>query len=312
MTNAPNPYKQAYERERKARLEAEHLLEEKSRELYQKNQHLEQSYEQLKKQQALMLQNEKLATLGTLSAGVAHEINNPVAFIKSNVESLKQYFDAYNLLFTQIKQLLPKLPTDQREYLEQQLIDQDIDFISEDIPQLMEDTQEGLQRVKDIVQNLRSFSRAQAGDHGSYDLLEGINSTLKLLQSELKNSVALDITLEPLPKIQCNLNELNQVFLNLILNAKHATVDSQSPRISVRSKHDDQYVYIEIADNGCGISEEVQKDIFTPFFTTKPIGQGTGMGLAISHNIIKKHNGEIQLQSKTGEGTTFTIKLPIN
>ncbi|WP_415890537.1 sensor histidine kinase [Neptuniibacter sp. SY11_33] len=312
MTDAPNPFKQAYERERKARLEAEHLLEEKSRELYQKNQHLEQSYEQLKKQQALMLQNEKLATLGTLSAGVAHEINNPVAFIKSNVESLKQYFDSYNLILAEIKQLLPRLPEDQKGPLAQLLIDEDIDFISEDIPQLMEDTQEGLQRVKDIVQNLRSFSRTQASDHGSYDLLEGINSTLKLLQSELKNSVALDISLEPLPKIECNLNELNQVFLNLIMNAKHATVDSQNPCVSVRSKHDDQYVYVEIADNGCGISEEVQKDIFTPFFTTKPVGQGTGMGLAISHNIIKKHNGEIQLQSKTGEGTTFTIKLPIN
>jgi len=312
MTDMPNPYKKAYERERKARLEAEHLLEEKSRELYQKNQHLEQSYEQLQKQQALMLQNEKLATLGTLSAGVAHEINNPVAFIKSNVESLKQYFDSYNLILAEIKQLLPKLPADQRESLEQLLIDEDIDFISEDIPQLMADTQEGVQRVKDIVQNLRSFSRTQASDHGSYDLLEGINSTLKLLQSELKNSVTLDISLEPVPKIECNLNELNQVFLNLIMNAKHATENSPVPCISVRSKHDDQYVYIEIGDNGCGISEELQKDIFTPFFTTKPVGQGTGMGLAISHNIIKKHHGEIQLQSKTGEGTTFTIKLPIN
>ncbi|WP_415887260.1 sensor histidine kinase [Neptuniibacter sp. QD37_6] len=312
MTDTSNPYKQAYERERKARLEAEHLLEEKSRELYQKNQNLEQSYEQLQKQQTMMLQNEKLATLGTLSAGIAHEINNPIAFIKSNVESLKQYFDAYNLILNEIKRLLPSLPADQKESLEELLISEDIDFISEDIPQLMEDTQEGLIRVRDIIQNLRSFSRTQANDHGSYDLVEGINSTLKLLKSELKNSITLDISLEPLPKIECNLNELNQVFLNLIMNAKHATINCQAPCISVRSKYDDQYVYIEIGDNGCGISEEVQKDIFTPFFTTKPVGQGTGMGLAISHNIIKKHNGEIQLQSKTDEGTTFTIKLPIN
>lgn len=312
MTDTSNPFKQAYERERKARLQAESLLEEKSRELYQKNQHLEESYEQLKKQQTLMLQNEKLATLGTLSAGVAHEINNPIAFIKSNVESLKQYFDAYNQILSEIKQLAPQLSTAQRKRLEQLFISEDIYFISEDIPQLMEDTQEGLQRVKDIVQNLRSFSRTQSSDHGSYDLLEGIQSTLKLLQSELKNSVRLDISLEPLPKIECNLNELNQVFLNLIMNAKHATQDCQDPCISVRSKQDDQHVYIQIEDNGCGMSEEVQKNIFTPFFTTKPVGQGTGMGLAISHNIVKKHNGDIQLQSKTGEGTTFTIKLPIN
>lgn len=312
MKDPANPYQSAYERERKARLKAEQLLEEKSRELYTKNLRLEESYSQLKKQQAMMLNNEKLATLGTLSAGIAHEINNPLAFVKSNVDSLLQYQHSYSQLVRLIKELLPDLPEQHQKRLKALFVEEDIDYIEEDLPELMTDTTDGLNRVKDIVQNLRSFSRTQASDRGLSDLNQGIQSTLKLLNSELKNSVKLTLELGSLPQIECNLNEINQVILNLLINAKHATTDTPDPAIELRTVSDDNFINITVGDNGCGIDETTLKDIFVPFFTTKPVGKGTGMGLAIAHSIIQDHRGEILVESTPGIGTTFTIKLPVN
>ena len=312
MGNDQNPYKAAYEREKQARLKAEEILEEKSRELFLKNQRLQESYETLQKQQAVMLQNEKLATLGTLSAGMAHEINNPLAFVKSNIESLSQYHASYARLIELIKDQTKHLPADTRDLFQQTLKEEDIDYIQEDLPDLMADTEDGLSRVRDIVMNLRSFARTQSTDRCETNLIEGIESTLKLLHSELKNSVELDLNLQPIPSIICNPNELNQVFLNLIINAKHATEGVKKPQISITSASNDDTITITIADNGCGMNEESLTKMFVPFYTTKPVGKGTGMGLAIAYGIVQDHKGEIKVASKEGQGTSFSICLPIN
>ncbi|MGB0204557.1 MAG: sensor histidine kinase, partial [Neptuniibacter sp.] len=189
---------------------------------------------------------------------------------------------------------------------------EDIDYIQEDLPDLMSDTEDGLSRVRDIVMNLRSFARTQSTDRCEANLIEGIESTLKLLHSELKNSVELDLNLQPLPVITCNPNELNQVFLNLIINAKHATEGVSKPRISISSSHRDGTIYISIADNGCGMNEETLNKIFVPFYTTKPVDKGTGMGLAIAYGIVQDHKGDIEVDSTVGEGTRFSISLPVN
>ena len=307
-----NPYIAAYEREKHARLKAEEILESKSRELFLKNERLQESYEILQKQQTAMLQNEKLATLGTLAAGMAHEINNPLAFVKSNIESLTQYHTSYARLAAFVAEISSSLPENRQSQLKTLLEEEDINFIQEDLPELMSDTVEGLTRVRDIVMNLRSFARTQSTDRYTANLVEGIQSTLKLLHSELNNDVVLKLDLQPVQDISCNPNELNQVFLNLIINAKHATEGRERPKIAVSSSAEQSEIIIKISDNGHGMTKEVQKEIFVPFFTTKPVGEGTGMGLAIAYGIIKDHGGEISVSSIEGKGTTFTIKLPIN
>lgn len=314
MSDTENPYEIAYTRERQARLKAEQLLEDKSRELYLKNQKLEESYKQLQQQQAVAMQNEKLATLGTLSAGVAHEINNPLAFVLSNLESLPIYKQALLCLLDLNRKYLndPEFPELYRKEIADLIEKEDLDFIGEDMHGLIEDTIEGIQRVKEIVLNLRSFARTQGSDRVEADLCAGINSTLKLLTSELKIGVTLKLDLQPLPGVVCNPNQLNQVFLNLIMNAKQAVEGRPDPTITIKTGFDGDSVRIRIADNGCGMSPEVQKEIFVPFYTTKPIGQGTGMGLAIAYGIIKDHGGKISVKSAEGQGTVFVIRLPLS
>lgn len=314
MSDVDNPYEAAYLREKAARMRAESLLEDKARELYLKNVKLEESYKQLQQQQALTMQNEKLATLGTLSAGVAHEINNPLAFVLSNMESLPSYQQAFSRLMLFSTQTIQdeSLPKSHRDAIQALLEEEDLEFLTEDLESLIQDTIEGIERVKEIVSNLRSFARTQSTDRVEADLLEGLNSTLKLLNAELKDSVALELALNPLPRIICNPNQINQVFLNLILNAKHATQGRDKPTIHITSEVVDGWITIKIADNGCGMSDEVKKEIFVPFFTTKPIGQGTGMGLAIAYGIIQDHTGEIRVTSDEGVGTEFELRIPVD
>lgn len=305
-------YKIAYAREKQARLKAEEILEAKSRELFQKNQRLQESYDTLQKQQTAMLQNDKLATLGTLSAGMAHEINNPLAFVKSNIESLAQYHQSYAKLVDLTKTLIPQMDNELQSQFQQLLQTEDVDFIQEDLPELMSDTLDGLIRVKDIVGNLRSFAQKKANHHCPTDLVESLESTLKLLHSSLKHAVTVKLDLQPLPKIPCNPSDLNQVFMNLIMNAKQATIAATHPIISISSAVEQHNVVIKVADNGHGIESDIIQDIFTPFFTTKAVGEGTGMGLAIAYRIVHDHGGEIEVNSRTGEGAEFIVKLPIN
>ncbi|SIS69138.1 sensor histidine kinase [Neptunomonas antarctica] len=313
MSDNVNPYKQAHTREKAARLKAEQLLEDKSRKLFQQKIKLEESYIKLRQQESAMLQNEQLATLGTLSAGIAHEINNPLAFVLSNMESLNNYTKSFQKLLLLTQELIQTegIKETEKSLLTDLIEQEDLAFINEDVDELLKDTSDGLHRVRKIINNLRSFSPTQNTDKVETNLLKGLKSTLKLLDSELKGSVDLQLSLLPLPNTLCNPNELNQVFLNLILNAKQATEDTKEATIKISSHYQNDTIFIRIQDNGCGMTDEVKKQIFIPFFTTKPMDKGTGMGMAIAYGIIANHQGKIIIESIEGSGATFEIQLPV-
>lgn len=314
MSDEADLYRRAYERERQARISAEQVVEDTTRELYLKNQKLEESLKQLKDQQRVLIQNEKLAMLGTLAAGIAHEINNPMAFVHANLESLADYLEPYQELVERQAKALD-LPADQQQAAKQEIQQfiksSDLEFFQEELPDLMSDTRDGLERVREIVGNLRTFARTHTQERRSADLVSGIQSTLKLLNSQFRTEVIVHQSLQPLPLVNCNLPELNQVFLNLLVNAGHAVEGRKGATISISTRADKDRVYIEIADNGCGMSEAVKEQIFVPFFTTKPVGKGTGMGMSIAYGIVVDHGGEIEVESTEDVGTKFTVSLPI-
>ncbi|MEY3018655.1 MAG: hypothetical protein RL336_1790 [Pseudomonadota bacterium] len=309
--NRQDPFEIAYLRERKIRRAAEQLLEDKTRMLHQRNLELSKTNEQLMQQQTSMLKQEKLATLGTLAAGVAHEINNPLAFVTSNISALEAYHHAYHELFKYVKALREKMSSDKVDALDEEIKKLDLDYLDEDLPMLMNETLEGLERVKKIVLSLRNFARSQEGERALSDLNEGIRSTLRLVQSEIKQGIEVKLKLEDLPLVRCNPSEINQVVLNIIVNAAHATRDRPKPYIYISSSTDENNVYISIEDNGSGMSQHTMENLFMPFFTTKPIGEGTGMGMAIAHKIIEDHGGDLQVSSNEGVGSHFTLRLPI-
>lgn len=301
----------AYQRERKIRRAAEQLLEDKTRMLHQRNIELSKTNERLIQQQASMLKQEKLATLGTLAAGVAHEINNPLAFVTSNISALEEYHRAYHKLFEFIKEMRVIMTQDKAERLDQEIKLLDLDYLDSDLPMLMGETLEGLERVKKIVLSLRNFARSQEGERVSSDINDGIKSTLRLIQSEIKQGITVELDLQDLPHVRCNPSEINQVILNIIVNAAHATRSSEKPLIKITTETDGKEVITHIQDNGHGMSKHTIENLFMPFFTTKPIGEGTGMGMAIAHKIVEDHHGELSVTSKEGHGTTFTLRLPI-
>jgi signal transduction histidine kinase len=185
----------------------------------------------------------------------------------------------------------------------------DIDFLEEDIPQLVSETREGLDRVKKIVQDLKDFSRVdKSDDWEEANLVKGLESTLNIVQNEIKYKASVVKELVPLPDVPCLPTQLNQVFMNLLVNAAQAIPTKGT--ITLRSGFDEARVWVEVADDGCGMPPEVQGRIFEPFFTTKPVGKGTGLGLSVSYSIVRKHNGKIELESAPGRGTTFRVVLP--
>ena len=314
-------YKRAFKREKMARLEAEQLLENKSRELYLSSQQLSNAHEELKKnhtelvtQQSALVKNEKLASIGLLSAGVAHEINNPLAFVNSNLEMLDSYWQAMFSLYQAIEPLLnSKDISDEKKSVLKELIDeQDLEYISEDFKTLFEDTQDGLIRVTNIVQNLQHFSRIHDEDWDYVDINASLESTLKIINHQIKNSLCeIKLNLNCKELVWCNLGELNQVFLNLLQNAIHAMEDTPTKLLSISTQEKAGNVIIQISDTGYGIKKENYQKIFDPFFTTKTVGQGTGLGLYISYKIVKDHNGDIDISSEPDKGSQFTISLPI-
>jgi len=306
-----NPFEDAYHRERKIRRRAEQLLEDKSRMLHQRNLELEQINHQLLSQQSSMLKQEKLATLGTLAAGVAHEINNPLSFVTSNISALDEYHTAYHELYKFFKTIENDLHPEKRQPLQELVAKLDLDYLDSDLPQLMKETLDGLDRVRKIVLSLRNFSRSQEGERGYANINDGIKSTLRLVQSELKHGIDVQLDLNELPNIRCNPSEINQVILNVIVNASHALKDCSDPTIKIRTHEYNSTLCIEIEDNGKGMNKEVLKNLFVPFYTTKPIGEGTGMGMAIANKIIDEHHGSIEVMSEVGKGTCFNICLPL-
>lgn len=274
------------------------------------NHDLTNAYDHLKSTQSQMVHQEKMASIGQLAAGVAHEINNPTGFITSNLVSLKKYTSR---LIDHIKFLEQSLEPLSDSELTQKLKAQQkkikLSFIQEDIDDLVNESLEGAERIKVIVQNLKSFSRVDDTATTTVDLHECLDSALSIGYNEVKYKASVEKDYQPIPRTYCSAQQLNQVFLNMLVNAAQA-IDEQGV-ITVSTFEQDGWIVIKISDTGDGIPEENMSQIFDPFYTTKEVGQGTGLGLSICYDIIQNHNGEISVDSKVGEGTTFTIKLPV-
>ncbi len=279
------------------------------------------SFEKMNLLQAQMVNNEKMAGIGQLSAGIAHEINNPLGFVQSNMEILRKYILKIYGLYELNKEMLPANLGDQLEQYKEKCEEvtryiktNKIAFIFEDLEAINEETMSGLQRIEKIVRSLLGFSRkGNAEEFVDYDLNVGIKDTLVIVNNEIKYNAQIIENLEPLPMISALYGEINQVLLNLIVNASHAIKSKGNfGNITLHTYSDEKYVYCEIIDDGMGIPPDCVNRIFEPFFTTKPVGSGTGLGLSIAHDIIvNKHKGRIDVKSIVGEGTTFKIVLPI-
>ncbi len=291
-------------------IEEAKALEKVQAELEATNLDLIESYAELKSTQSQFLQREKMASIGQLAAGVAHEINNPIGFITSNLGSLSKYVEKLNSFVQAQGQAIEDGAAEEvRNQIRELKRSLKVDFIVDDIQDLIEESLEGAGRVKRIVQDLKSFSRVDEAEFKHADINECIESTLNIVWNELKYKATVNKDLGDLPAIKCYPQQLNQVFMNLLVNASHA-IDEQGV-IDIRSWTEDGSIFVTISDNGCGISEENLTKLFEPFFTTKEVGKGTGLGLSITYDIVKKHDGEVTVQSKLGEGTTFKVRLPI-
>ena len=308
----------------------EDKVQQRTQELNEKNHHLEEILQELQRTQTQLIQTEKMSSMGQLVAGVAHEINNPVNFIYANVDHARGY----------VQDLLDLVDTYQEEYpnptpaIANTIEDIDLEFLQKDLQKLLDSMQVGADRIRNIVLSLRNFSRLEESSMKSVDIHEGINSTLMLLQSKLKDDELgweIEVTKKygKLPNVTCYASQLNQVFMNILSNAIDAIKDRQrekgmgksgkfsplpSPRITITTEVvASDRVKIAIADNGTGISAQVQKKMFDPFFTTKPVGSGTGLGLSISYKIVvESHGGQLNCISVLGKGTMFAIEIPIS
>ena len=264
----------------------------------------------LQETQNQLLQSEKMASIGQLAAGVAHEINNPVGYIGSNISSLKKYLADIFQLITAYENAEANI-TDPAtlEALEQLKEQLDIDYLKQDLRDLLAESEEGVERVKQIVRDLKDFSHVDEAEWQWADLHKGLDSTLNVVNNELKYKAEVIKEYGELPAVECLASQLNQVFMNLLVNAAHAI--EERGVINIRTGVEDEWVWVEVADTGRGIDAESLKRIFDPFFTTKPVGTGTGLGLSLSYGIVNKHGGRIDVDSEPGKGTTFRLWLPI-
>lgn len=281
-------------------------------ELQSRNAELEVTNQKLKGTQEQLVQSEKLASIGQLAAGVAHEINNPIGYVHSNMATLAQYSENLLSLVKSYEKAFSS-PDPQAHAAELQNLSQslDIEFVQSDLPQLIEESREGVERVRKIVQDLKDFSRSDAQDQFvKADIHRGLDSTLNIIWNDLKYKAQVVKTFGDIPLIECIPSELNQVFMNILLNAGQAI--KERGIVTVSTSLDGDHVVVAIGDDGIGIPDDLLPKIFDPFFTTKPVGTGTGLGLAISYGLIKKHHGSIDVTSTPGEGTLFLIRLPIS
>ncbi len=269
--------------------------------------------QQLQEAQAYLIQSEKMASIGQLAAGVAHEINNPLGYIYSNLNSLQQYIQQLTQVAEQAERLARQLPANNAEvggfYRLKKNID--LDFLKTDAADLVTESLEGATRAKKIVQDLRDFSHIDKQERTMFDLEGGMDATLNIVNNELKYKAEIVKQYAGLKPFPCVGAQLNQVFMNLLVNAAQAIDDFG--KITIRTGYQDaDWLWVEIEDTGKGMTEETKARIFDPFFTTKPIGKGTGLGLSLSYKIIKDHQGRIEVASQLGRGTTFRIVLPVN
>ncbi len=263
----------------------------------------------LEEAQLQLVQSEKLASIGQIAAGVAHEMNTPLGFVSSNFGSLQSYANELFSLVEALHQALqPDATQTQRDEAESRYRNSDIAYMREDLPALLAETREGLERVQGIVRDLRDFSRVGERQWQLADLRRGLDSTLNILRNQLKHKVEVVRDYGEIPLIWCIPSQLNQVFLNLLSNAAQAIPDHG--RITISTAVEGEQIVIRITDTGCGIPPEHLRRIFDPFFTTKPTGKGTGLGLSLSLDIVRKHHGDITATSEPGEGSVFTVTLP--
>ncbi|HWG48010.1 MAG TPA: response regulator [Gemmataceae bacterium] len=271
----------------------------------------------LRETQAALVQTEKLASLGQLAAGMAHEINNPIAYVANNLAVLRrdvpaalQVFDKYREGREPLRTVAPDLVAE-AERMEKDI---DLAYIRDSLPRLFERSLDGLKRVRDIIKNLRDFARLDEANFKEADLNASLQSTLEIVGHEIKkNAIQMRTDFALLPPVLCHPGKINQVFLNILMNAIQASPSGAV--IEARTRVDETLstfgVAIEFQDNGCGIKPEHLPHLFDPFFTTKPVGQGTGLGLSVSYGIIRDHGGIIEVESAVGRGTLFRIRLPL-
>jgi signal transduction histidine kinase len=282
------------------------------RKLVQKNDYLNDLINKMKTMQEQMINSEKMASLGQLTAGIAHEINNPINFVSSNISPLKTDLKELKELCKQYKNLHKATnPAEELKKIEGYSSKIDPDFLYQEIETLISGIEEGASRTKQIVMGLRSFSRVDEDEFKKADLHEGLESTLMLLKNKLKNRIEIIKDYGELPEIECIPGKINQVFMNILNNAAEAIPEKGTLWITTRHFPKNKTITISIRDNGPGMKERVRRRIFEPFFTTKDIGKGTGLGLSISYGIIEKHNGNIEVISQPNMGAEFIITLPV-
>jgi two-component system NtrC family sensor kinase len=269
--------------------------------------------QRLEKAQSQLLQSEKMASIGQLAAGVAHEINNPVGFVNSNLGTLKNYCAQMMELIALYRSAEAKISDvsvlDEITKLKQSI---DIDFLQEDLLALIKESEDGLMRIKTIVNGLKDFSHVTESEWSFADLNAGLDSTLNVVWNEVKYKAKVEKIYGQIPPVECLAAQLNQVFMNLIINAVHALDESMGMGlITLSTGQEGDWVWVEVKDSGQGMTDDVRRRVFEPFFTTKPVGKGTGLGLSLSFDLVQKHGGRIDLQSKPGEGSCFTIWVPV-
>lgn len=284
-------------------------IQARTQELLSANQHLEEELLERRRLESQLVQSEKMASLGQLAAGIAHEINNPIGFIMSNLGTLEEYLSVLKRLILLYGNADNKTETKIKEEVLLIHEQEDLNFILEDVDNLLMESKEGINRVKEIVQNLKSFSRVDEGELKETDINECIETTLKIVWNEIKYNCQVFKEYGDLPIICAYSGLLNQVFMNLLVNAAQAI--PEQGEIHIHTELVDKAIMIRILDTGEGIPEDKLSQIFDPFFTTKPVGKGTGLGLSIVYGIIQKHHGTISVESELQKGTIFTITLPV-
>jgi two-component system NtrC family sensor kinase len=273
------------------------------------NEELKRSKAELERLQLQVIQSEKMASLGQLAAGVAHELNNPAGFIYGNMELLQACAHGLQRLLDFYEQA----PVPDSARREAERIKQEIDYENSmmDLPSIMEDCLDGAERIRDVVQNLRTFSRLDEAEFKKIEIHEGLESTIRLLSRYYgTGQITLHRDYGELPQVDCYAGQLNQVWMNLLANAAQA-IEGRGD-VWVKTELVGACVVVHISDSGCGIAPEHMKKIFDPFFTTKPVGEGTGLGLSVTYSIIERHQGNISVESRTGSGTTFRVEIPVD
>jgi len=269
----------------------------------------------LESQRDKIIHSEKMASIGQLAAGVAHEINNPIGYVTSNLATISEYTEFMSTLINLYRQMVELSAGDPaRTALETELaavlLEEDLEYVLSDLDAILRESVEGTARVAAIVQNLKSFARDDSQHKLPHDLNEGVESMIRMVWNELKYSCTVEKNLGQLPPVHCHAGQINQVIMNILVNASHA-IGPSGGVISISTGADDREAVVTITDTGCGMSPETASRIFDPFFTTKDIGVGTGLGLSISHGIVTDHGGRIEVASTPGKGSTFRICLPL-